>query len=150
MTTRWDIHFLRLARECSRMSKDPSTKVGAVIVKDRRVFSTGFNGFAPGVADDHRLNDRAKKYALVIHAEMNAIIYAGRESQGATLYLWGFEGAPCANCAKHLAAAGVVRVVASGPPIPERWADSLAEAERILYEADVGIRYYHRSEVEEL
>lgn len=57
---RWDRHFLRLAAEHARMSKDPSTKVGAVIVgPDREIRSAGFNGFPRGIEDtDERLHDR--------------------------------------------------------------------------------------------
>lgn len=149
MTDSWDKHFLRRARVVAGASKDPSSQIGAVLVKDRRQVSDGFNGFPPGIADDGRLHDRETKYRLVVHAEMNAILRAPRQDTvGATLYLWGFEGPPCSNCAKHLIAAGVTRIVASGTPTPARWADSLAEAEEILREAEVGLRYYPESEIE--
>ena len=55
----WDSRFLRIAQEVSTWSKDPSTKVGAVIVDNRnRVVSMGYNGFPQRVADDERLDDR--------------------------------------------------------------------------------------------
>lgn len=145
---KWEIHFLWMARGASRMSKDPSVKVGAVIVKDRRVIGTGYNGFPPGIADDERLHDRDEKLALVVHAEMNAILQAGRDAQGATLFMWGFMGAPCRNCTKHVIAAGITRVVVSGPQVPDRWAEDLACAEKTLDEADVGVRYYMPIELE--
>lgn len=144
---RWDSYFLRMAGCTRHMSKDPSSQIGAVIVKDRRVVATGYNGFPPGIADDDRLDDREKKYELVVHAELNALLYAGREARGATLYLWGFKGAPCINCAKHLAAAGIVRYVATGAPIPERWVESLQRAEAVLLEAGITFEYHDVGDV---
>ena len=63
MLSKWDERFIELARLVAAWSKDPSTKVGAVIVRpDRTVASVGFNGFARGVDDtEERLNDRALK-----------------------------------------------------------------------------------------
>ena len=68
---------MREARNASTMSKDPSSKVGAVLVKDRRIVGTGFNGFPRGLHDDRRLWDREQKLPRIVHAEMNAIINAG-------------------------------------------------------------------------
>ena len=74
MSERWDRYFLDLALLNAQMSKDPSTKVGAVIVgPDREVRSMGFNGFPRGIADTReRLECREVKLDLVVHAEMNA------------------------------------------------------------------------------
>ncbi len=145
---KWDIRFLRLAREVSTWSKDPSTQIGVVLVQNRRVVGTGFNGFPPGIADDKRLHDRAEKLALVVHAELNAILQAGREARGATLYMWGFTSAPCRNCTKHVIAAGIDKVVSSGAPTPPRWADDLRAAEETLEEAGVGLRFYCTHELD--
>ena len=144
---KWDKYFLRIAREVATASKDPSSKVGALVVRERRVLATGYNGFPRGVADDKRLHDKPAKYERIVHAEMNAVIYAGRESIGSTVYMFGFKGAPCINCAKHLIAAGVVRVVSSGQEIPERWVASLAGAEELFFETHVGLRYYDENEL---
>ena len=132
---------MRLAREAARMSKDPSTKIGVVLVKDRRVVGTGFNGFPPGIADDERLHDREEKYELVVHGEMNAILQAGAAARGSTWYLIGYKAPPCRNCTKHLIAAGVVRVVCCGIPTPERWQANLEAADATLAEAGVGMAY---------
>ena len=147
---KWEVHFLRLAREASLMSKDPSAQIGAIVVRDRRVVGTGYNGFPPGIADNKRLHDRDEKLALVVHAEMNAILQAGAMAgtQGATLFLWGFMGAPCRNCTKHIIAAGIERVVASGRPVPERWMDDLNRAAQTLDEANVGLRFYCTHELD--
>lgn len=130
------------------MSKDPSTQIGVVLVKDRRVVGTGYNGFPAGIADDKRLHDRDEKLALVVHAEMNAILNAGHESRGATLYMWGFTSAPCRNCTKHVIAAGITKVISSGIPTPERWQDDLRASEETLREAGVGLRFYDPRELE--
>ena len=64
----WDTRFLDLAEHISKWSKDPSTKVGAVIVDSyRRIVSTGYNGFPQGVMDSYdRLTDRDTKYEIII------------------------------------------------------------------------------------
>src|ERR1700722_18183411 len=89
---RWDRHFIDMALLCASMSKDPRTRVGAVIVgPDLEVRSTGFNGFPRGVADTpERLQDKSTKLRLIVHAEVNAILNAARAGiplKGCTLYL---------------------------------------------------------------
>lgn len=145
---KWDIHFLRLAREASLMSKDPSTQIGVVLVRNRRIVSTGYNGFPPGIADDKRLFDREEKLALIVHGEMNALLHAGPAARGSTLFMWGYLAAPCRNCTKHIIVAGVERVVASGEPAPERWQDELALAQNDLSEVGIGLRFYSPDELD--
>lgn len=140
MNNKWDRRFLELAKLVSLWSKDPSTKVGCVLVKDRKVVATGYNGFPKGIADDERLKDREQKYALVVHAEMNALLQAGHDANDSTLYLWGFAGCPCQNCSKHVIQAGVRKIVYyDGVPPPERWADELAASRATLEEAGLEI-----------
>lgn len=135
---KWDLRFLQLAAEVAEWSKDPSTRVGTVLVKDRRVVATGYNGFPPGIEDTpERLNDRPTKYALVVHAEMNALLQAGLDARGSTLYLHWPAGPPCSNCAKHIITAGVVRVVAHAGPYPERWAKDFELTLQMFREARI-------------
>lgn len=150
--TRWHHHFLDLALQNAHMSKDPSTKVGAVIVgPDREVRSMGFNGFPRGIADTpERLNDRDTKLKLVVHAEMNAILNAARVGvsvKGCTMYLaatdatglvWG--GPPCTRCTVETIQAGISSIV-SHPfkDVPSRWKDDIALAGTLLTEA--GVQY---------
>lgn len=150
MSDRWDNHFLRLCVEFASMSKDPSTKVGAVIVgPDREIRSTGFNGFPRGIADTYeRLNNRDVKLSLVVHAEMNAILNAARigvSLKGCTLYLtatddsgavWG--GAPCTRCAVEIIQSGITEIV-SRPfkLVPSRWEESVKTARILLEEAGI-------------
>jgi dCMP deaminase len=138
MSLEWDRRFMRLAREVASWSKDPSTKVGVVLVKDRKVVATGYNGFPPGIADDSRLRDREQKYRLIVHAEMNALLQAGHDARGATLYQYGFLGGHCCdNCTKHVITAGVARVVCMEGPIRAEWYDEIKRAKQTFYESAV-------------
>ncbi len=106
----WDRRFLALADFIAEWSKDPSTKVGAVIThtKSRRIVSTGFNGFPAGVEDaPERLFDRATKYEMIVHAEQNALMFAGQHAEGCTLYVTPLP--PCARCAALIIQAGIAR-----------------------------------------
>ena len=148
MTQNHDKQMLRRAKAASFWSKDPSTRIGAVVHCAGQVLGRGHNGFPPGIAEDERMNDREQKYELVVHAEMRALISAGRAAHGGTLYLWGFKGPPCTNCTKHLIEAGIRRVVASGTPTPERWAESLRKSEAMLAEAGILFETYDPEEID--
>lgn len=140
---KWDRRFLELAKLVSTWSKDPSTKVGAVLVNDQRqVVGMGFNGFPRGIADtDARLNERELKYKLVVHAEMNAILQAGPKAAGATFYVYpAFSFPPiCENCCKHAIQAGVRKIVGYTPdmndPRVQRWLSSIEVAKMMWLEA---------------
>lgn len=146
--SRWDRHFLREAVLWSRMSKDPSTQVGAILVgQDRRIVSTGYNGFPPQIKDSlHLLEDRDKKYPRIIHAEMNAILNAVRSTHGATAYV---TLPPCGDhCAKLLLGAGIVRVHALQPTDP-RHEESSHLGRAILLEGGVESVWWTPEEIEE-
>ena len=136
---RWDLRFLGLAEFVSQWSKDPSTKVGACIVDaDRRIISTGYNGFARGVVDSpDRLHDRSKKYPLVIHAERNALLFSRRDLTGCTLYTFPFF--TCSVCASMAIQCGVSRIVSPIGPleIEQRWWPETQLAKSIYTEAGV-------------
>lgn len=143
MTSKWDIRFIELARHISGWSKDPSTKVGCVVVgEDREIRSTGFNGFPRGIDDDaERLADREKKYPLICHAEENAIMHAARigvSLKDSTAYVtWP----PCSRCARSLIQAGIREVVySSSEEIPERWLEDFEISTGMLAEANVLVR----------
>jgi len=158
MSNRWDQHFLNLAVEHARMSKDPSTRVGAVIVgSDKEIVSTGFNGFPRGIADTpERLADREQKLRLVVHAEMNAILNAARNGTrliGRTLYLaatddtgliWG--GPPCTRCTVEVIQAGIVQIVSRPEKnVPSKWHEDIALSRKLL--SEVGINYREVSQL---
>ena len=111
---KWDIRYLELAKFISTWSKDPSTKVGAVIVGSMgQILATGYNGFPRDIWDhDDRLNDRQKKYQYTVHAEMNCIYnstYAGIMLKDSTLYVYG--RCICPECSKGIIQSGIRRVV---------------------------------------
>ncbi len=136
----WDRWFLGMAGYAATASKDPSTRVGAVVVGagDRRKISIGYNGFPPGVADDDRLYDRPVKYRLTIHAERNALDNATFDVVGGTLYCTAH---PCRECAKSIISRRIARVVSPPlPPVePGRWTEELPESQELLREAGVEV-----------
>ena len=140
---RWDDYFAEISKITAKKSKDPSTKVGCVLVKDNIIVSAGFNGFPRGIADTkQRLNDRVTKYGLVIHAEHNAVLNAARQGVsvlGTTLYTTFF---PCKACALVLIQAGVTEVIeVQGMKSPTgNWEDSHIDAGALFDEAGVKCR----------
>lgn len=117
--TDWDIRFLALADHIALWSKDPRTKVGAVIVDEKkRVVSLGYNGFPRGVDDiSSRYEDRPTKHLFVAHAERNALDNAPLMVDDCTLYV---PLVPCNECAKSIIQKGITRVVSY---VPEREGD---------------------------
>ena len=111
---KWDERYLQMAALVASWSKDPRAKVGAVIVRNNRVVATGFNGLPSEVLDNQdRLIDKRIKLEMTVHAEENALIVAGINAEGATIYL---HGKPvCARCAGSIIQAGIRRVVAMHP-----------------------------------
>lgn len=106
----FDEWALSLAVAVASRSRDPSTKVGAVIIRqDKTICSMGYNGFPRQMEDKAEWwNDREEKYYRVIHAEMNALLNSKEPVTGMTLYV---THPPCEHCAKHVAAAGIARIV---------------------------------------
>ena len=111
----WDDYFMGVALLAAERSKDPSTRVGACIVdQQKRILSTGYNGFPHGCSDDEfpweRTGEECQtKYPYVVHAELNAILNArGQNLSGSRLYVGLF---PCNECAKAIIQAGVAEVV---------------------------------------
>lgn len=136
---KWAFRFLELAETVSKWSRDPSTKVGAVITSDdHRILSLGFNGFPKGVDDDERrYNNRELKYKLVCHAERNALDNANFNVAGATLYSTMFT---CNECAKSVIQRGIKVVVSPRPDLDNdryNWKEALT----MYQEAGVMIRF---------
>lgn len=131
----WDLRFLQLAEHVACWSKDPSTQVGAVIVRpNRTVLSLGYNGLPRGVADDlDLLADRNYKLARTVHAEMNAILSSPQRPAGCALYVWPMP--PCSHCAAAIIQSGITDVYAPHPG--ERWEASCRAGLDMLEEAGV-------------
>lgn len=138
---KWDRWFLGLAEYVATASKDPSTKVGCVVVgPDREIRSTGFNGFPRGVADDHRLNERDSKYPIIVHAEENSIAHAARigvSLKECTAYI---TFPPCSRCARLLIQSGISECVWPDQKLPERWLEDMERSKSLLKEAGVRLR----------
>lgn len=148
MSNPLDTHRLRLwaidlAKHVGLLSKDPSTKVGAVIFDPkRRVVSTGYNGFARGVADSPtRLQDRPTKYKMILHAEKNAITFATTPLDGCTLVV---THPCCAQCAALTIQSGIAHVMWPRPTAEfrERWADEYELSKQQFAEAGVQVEEF--------
>jgi len=135
----WDDRFIRLAKEISTWSKDPSKKIGAIIVKDKRILATGYNGFPKGIDDaPEKYENRELKYELVVHAEMNAIYNAtfnGISLKDSTLYVWGLP--VCSECSKGIIQVGINRIVMAADDVPQRWLDSFKKSSDMFDEANI-------------
>jgi len=122
----WNERFLELAGLVSTWSKDPSTKVGAVIVRpDKTIVSIGFNGFPQRMLDvEEFYKDKEQKYSRIVHGEINALIFANGPVKGCTLYTFPFV--PCDRCCVQMIQAGIIRIVApkATPELLLRWKDS--------------------------
>jgi len=138
--TKWDNRFLELAKLIGSWSKDPSTQVGAVIVDDnKRIVSIGFNGFPKGVKDSKKkLLDREEKYAIIVHAEANALMFANTSVEGCTLYTWPFQ--PCSRCAGLIIQSGIKRVVSVIHP-QKRWEKNFTISRQLFKEANIPVEY---------
>jgi dCMP deaminase len=138
----WDVWFMKQAYLAAEKSKDPSTKIGAVLVRDNHIISTGYNGFPIGVVDSkERYADREVKYDLVVHAEDNAVLSAARfgiPTLGATLYT---QGVPCCECAKSVIQGGIWIIVVHKQWTMghSRWKDSCAISKRMFKEAKIPV-----------
>ena len=143
---KWDKRYMQIAIEVSKWSKDPSTKVGAVIVgKKGQIVSQGYNGFPRGIKDSwERLNTRETKYKFILHAEMNAILnalYNGSSVNDCTIYVHGLP--VCNECAKAIIQSGIREVIYDC----DKYADTAGvQASKRMMDA-AGVRYhqYHRT-----
>lgn len=112
----WDLCMMEQAVGFSKMSKDPSSKVGCVIVSpDKTRITGGYNGFPPEIPDyadwwNNRDEENGKftKYDLILHAEVNAILQAKTDLKGWTMYVTRH---PCLECCKWIIKTGIDRIV---------------------------------------
>ncbi len=134
----WDEYFMELALVVAKRSTCLRQKVGAIIVKDKRILATGYNGAPSGMAhclDIGCLREKMKipsgerqELCRGLHAEQNAIIQAakfGISIEGATMYT---THCPCITCAKMIINAGINKVVYGKEYADKRGLDLLKEA----------------------
>lgn len=141
--TDWDIRFINLAKTVSEWSKDPSSKVGAIVVTSKGgAIALGYNGFPSGIEDNARLDQKNLKNDMIIHAEQNALLIAGSRAQGASLYVWGKS--ICARCAVVIIQAGIESIIATDPKdeLSSKWRRSGNRAIRMFNEVDMDIHFY--------
>ncbi len=125
----WDEYFMEIARVVSTRATCPRRHVGAVVVLDRRILTTGYNGAPHGLAHCTEVGCKMQDGHCIrtLHAEQNAIVQGalnGVSLRGATLYV---TCQPCNNCAKMVINAGIVKVVFDGD-YPDEFAMELFEA----------------------
>jgi dCMP deaminase len=134
---KWHRRFLSLAKLVASWSHDPSTKVGAVItLPSHRVLSVGFNGFPADMPDDPSYyHDREEKYHRIIHAEVNALLFAPSPlPKQAILYTYPFM--PCDRCVVQMLQAGIRDFVSFYPGREERsrWGESFERSRQYIEE----------------
>jgi dCMP deaminase len=139
----WDLSFMTLAKEVAKLSKDPSSKFGAILVdKEHRFLSMGFNGFPRGVSD-HPMNyeDRNEKLWRTIHAEENAVLFHKGHDIPHTMYIVDY---PCAHCMAIMIQVGIQRIVVGKQEsdFRDRWLASITSAKRMAWEAGVELEEF--------
>ncbi|MCX6749072.1 MAG: deaminase [Candidatus Pacearchaeota archaeon] len=114
----WDLYFMSLALRAGGRAACYHLKTGSVVVQNKRVIATGYNGASPNVkncyeqgckkqANSVDFHDKGKSVCRGTHSELNALLKAGERAEGASLYTLVY---PCSSCAKHIDAAGIKRV----------------------------------------
>ena len=146
----WDEYFMGMAVLSALRSKDPNTKVGAVIVNDeKKVVSIGYNGMPRNIADEDLTWNKGEgldsKYLYVCHAELNAILNArnGASLANCTVYVTLF---PCNECTKALIQVGIKEVVY----LDDKYADTTGTqaSKKMLELAGVKVRQYDGKNVD--
>jgi dCMP deaminase len=103
----WNEYFMGIAEAVSKRSKDPSTKVGSVLVdQNKHIIGCGFNGMQPGLSleIENLMWKKPEKYQYVIHSEANCLLHASKATQGSFLFTTMY---PCDVCARMIASAKV-------------------------------------------
>ncbi|MEG0072263.1 MAG: cytidine/deoxycytidylate deaminase family protein [Raoultibacter sp.] len=146
-TTRpsWDEYFMKLATEVASRTTCLRRAVGAIIVKDRRILSTGYNGVPTGIRHCDEVGCLREQLGVPsgqrheicrgLHAEQNAIIQAARYGtniEGASIYI---TTQPCIVCAKMIINAGITEIVYQNP-----YPDELSQ--EMLKESGIALRIY--------
>ncbi|VWL84817.1 deoxycytidylate deaminase [Oceanivirga miroungae] len=138
----WEEYFMGVAFLSAQRSKDPTTQVGACIVKDNKVIGMGYNGFPKGSDDDFMSWEREgdilnTKYPYVVHAELNAILNSIKSLDNSTIYVTHF---PCNECSKAIIQSGISEIIYFSDK--HKGSDSTKASELILKNANVSYRKY--------
>ena len=127
----WEETFFRDVYNYASRSKDPRTKVGAVLVHwdEKNSFSHGYNGFPRNVLDLDSRWERPEKYFFVCHAEVNSILNCARLGAATKGAVMSTQGIPCSNCAQAICQAGLKEVI-----IHQQWLNFEAKFNREKWE----------------
>lgn len=138
MASKWAKRFIQMAELVGSWSKDPSTQVGAVITKQNRIVSVGFNGYPHGISDSAEIDERETKYLKTLHAEENAILFAKRDLDGCEIWVTHF---PCPNCAAKIIQTGisVVHCPAQTDDFLSRWGEKISLSQDMFDQAGVSV-----------
>jgi dCMP deaminase len=141
---KWAKRYMEMAEQIASWSKDPNTKVGAVVVGTKgQILAQGYNGFPRKIKDTpSRLNNRDEKLKYVVHAEMNAIFNASLNGvclDGATIFIHGLP--ICHECAKGIIQVGIKKAVIQKqfPGMKDVWKQSCSLGVNILQEAGIAV-----------
>lgn len=106
----WNEYFINIAKMIALKSKDRKKQVGAILVSllNNRIISTGYNGLPASINDDIDWDNRDLVHSMIIHAEMNCILYANNKYENSILYS---TLSPCKDCIKIIAAAKIKKVI---------------------------------------
>jgi len=130
---KYDLAYLKMAKEWGKLSYCKRKQVGALIVKDKMIISDGYNGTPTGFENKcEDTEDQTKWY--VLHAEANAILKVASSTQsckGATLYI---TMSPCRECSKLIHQSGIKRVV---------YVDAYKDDEGLLFLEKAGVEIVH-------
>lgn len=135
---KYDIAYLRMAREWGKLSYCKRKQVGAIIVRDKMIISDGYNGTPTGFPNVCEGEDGNTKW-YVLHAEANAILKVASSTQsahGATLYI---TLSPCKDCSKLVHQAGIKRVV---------YTDAYKDLTGVKFLEKAGVEVVHLSEID--
>src|SRR5690554_5322531 len=136
---RYDIAYLRMAREWAQLSHCERKKVGALIVKDNTIISDGYNGTPTGF-ENYCEDESGYTKWYVLHAEANAILKVASSTQscvGATLYI---TLSPCKECSKLVHQAGIKRVV---------YLNAYKDCEGLDFLEKAGVELLHMADIED-
>lgn len=137
----WNDYFIRMAKLVATKSKDPKTKVGAVLVgEDNQIISTGYNGFPRKFSNSADRWQRPTKYQYVVHAEANCICNAalsGATTKECRLYITHY---PCNECVKLIIQAGINKIyIAADAKILDRKTYNIDFSKTMLKECGIEV-----------
>lgn len=145
----WDQYFMAIANLVRCRSKDPVTKVGACLVLDNKIISTGYNGFPRNISNEKypwtkgSEDETANKFFYVVHAELNAILNSPTSPSGSTLYVTKF---PCNECAKAIIQAGIKKIIYTEKEDPLFSEKKHYYSKQLLIDAGIEIEEYKYSD----